>query len=421
MGARIQEVVMPQAMERQLTEAWLVELAAVDARLAPHFGRVELRDRASAYVHGLLSGAESKNGWQLAEQVGNATPYGLQHLLGRARWDADAVRDALRAYVTDHLGAADGVLVVDETGFLKKGTRSVGVKRQYSGTAGRIENCQVGVFLAYATDRGRAFLDRELYLPAEWAEDGERRSQANVPETVGFATKPDLAQRMLERALDAGVDAAWVVADAVYGDSRRLGMRLEEREQPYVLALSGKAYVWAGFTQQRVGAVLDALTRGEDLVTGSATGWHRLSAGNGAKGPRVFDWCRLPLTPPLQDGFDRWLLVRRSLDESEELTAYTVFAPTDTTLAHLARVAGSRWQVEIGFEEAKGEVGLDDYEVRSWHGWYRHVTLALVAHAVLAVLRTAGQDIEAVAQKGGPPPRPDSLAAFKQGRGLSWR
>jgi len=406
---------MPQAVDHQLTDAWTAELAAVDARLAPHFGRTDVRDRARDYLRGLLSGAERKNGWQLAEEVGNATPYGLQHLLGRARWDAAAVRDELRAYVQERLGDQEAVLIVDETGFLKKGTKSVGVKRQYSGTAGRIENCQVGVFLAYASKRGHGFIDRELYLPDEWAADAARRERAGVPAAVRFATKPELAQRMLERALDAGVAAAWVVADAVYGDSRRLGMTLEDRTQPYVLAVSGKAYVGAGIEQYRVGDILDTLRQAPEAE------WHQLSAGEGAKGPRRFDWQRLPLNPPLQDGFERWLLVRRSLDDPEALTAYTVFAPSGTPLAALARAAGSRWQVEIGFEEAKGEVGLDEYEVRSWHGWYRHITLALVAHAVLAAMRAAGQEIDEVVQKGGAPCRPDSLAAFKRRRGLSWR
>jgi SRSO17 transposase len=210
-----------------------------------------------------------------------------------------------------------------------------------------------------------------------------------VPETVAFATTPELAERMLARALDAGVEAAWVVADAVYGDSRRLGMMLEKRAQPSVLALSGTAHVWVGLQQQRVGDVLAGLrdTPGD--------GWQRRSAGDGAKGPRRYDWLRLPLHAPLQDGFARWLLVRRSLDDPHALSAYAVFAPTGTTLEELVRVAGRRWRVEMGFEEAKGEVGLDQDEVRSWHGWYRHITLALVAHAVLAVMRSTGQEIEA--------------------------
>ena len=192
-------------------------------------------------MRGLLSGVERKNSWQLAESAGDATPYGLQHLLGRASWDADELRDGLRGYVLDRLGDEEAVLVVDERGFLKKGQRSVGVKRQYSGTAGRVENCQVGVFLAYASKGGQAFIDRELYLPEEWASDGERRERAGVPEEIGMRTKPELAKEVLGRALDAGVEAAWVVADSVYGDTRRLGMFLEGREQPYVLALSGKA------------------------------------------------------------------------------------------------------------------------------------------------------------------------------------
>jgi SRSO17 transposase len=406
---------MAQTVDQQLTDAWTEELDAVEARLAPHVGRAEVRDHARAYVRGLLSGAERKNGWQLAEMAGHATPYGLQHLLGRARWDADAVRDELGGYVTERFGDTAGILIVDETGFLKKGSKSVGVKRQDSGTAGKTETCQVGVFLAYASTRGHAFLDRELYLPTEWADDSARRQQAGVPETVAFATKPELAQRMLGRALDAGVPAAWVVADAVYGDSRQLGMELEARHQPYVLALSGKAYVWAGIRQQRVGDVLAGLrdTHGD--------GWEGLSAGDGSKGPRRYDWLRLPLHPPLQEGFARWLLVRRSLDDPEALTAFTVFAPAGTTLAELVRVAGSRWRVEMSFEEAKGEVGLDEYEVRSWHGWYRHITLALVAHAVLAVMRSRGHEIEAAKKGAHLPASTDSLRAFKQGRGLAWR
>jgi SRSO17 transposase len=259
-----------------------------------------------------------------------------------------------------------------------------------------------------------------LYLPEEWVEDKERRERAGVPEQVGMRTKPQLAKEMLGRALKAGVKAAWVVADSVYGDSRHLGMFLEEREQPYVLALSGKAYVWAGFYQQRVSTVLDALRKGE-LQSGKAAeeGWKCLSAGDGSKGPRLYEWLRLPLNPPMQEeGFERWLLIRRSIEDPEELSAYTVFAPENTTLEALAKVAGSRWRVEIGFEEAKGEVGLAHYEVRSWRGWYRHITLALFAHAFLAAIRAEGVDIES-SQKGAPKPEDtNSLLTFKRGRGL---
>jgi len=411
---------MPETVDRRAVRSWIEELDAVSERIVPRFARSEVRDRARDYLRGLLGSVERKNGWQLAEATGNATPYGLQHLLGRANWDADLVRDDLREYVVEHLGEEKGLLIVDETGFIKKGPNSVGVKRQYTGTAGKTENCQVGVFLSYASERGQAFVDRELYLPEEWAQDEERRERAGVPEEIGMRTKPLLAKEMLGRALDGGVEAAWVVADSVYGDTRRLGMFLEEKEQPYVLALSGKAHVWAGFRQHRVSKVLQSLRQREPPYEGAAQeGWRRLSAGEGSKGPRLYDWLRLPLNPPLQEGFQRWLLVRRSIEDQEDLTAYTVFAPEGAPLEALARAAGGRWRVEIGFEEAKGEVGLAHYEVRSWHGWYRHITLALFAHAFLAAVRAEGQDIEP-SQKGGPKTEgKDSLLAFKRKRGLS--
>jgi SRSO17 transposase len=414
---------MPKTVDRKTVRSWTEELDALDQRIAAHFSRSEVRRRARDYLRGLLSAAERKNSWQLAEVAGNTTPYGIQHLLGRANWDADLVRDDLRGYVTEHLGKEGAILIVDETGFLKKGDKSVGVKRQYTGTAGKTENCQVGVFLAYASDLGQAFIDRELYLPEEWAEDKERREQAGVPEEIGMRTKPQLAKEMLRRALDVGVKAAWVVADSVYGDSRRLGMFLEEREQPYVLALSGKAYVWAGFRQHRVSTVLEFLRQGDSALVEEEAGggWRRLSAGDGSKGPRLYDWLRLPLNPPMQEGFEKWLLVRRSIEDPDELSAYTVFAPEGTTLEELVKVAGSRWRVERGFEEAKGEVGLAHYEVRSWHGWYRHITLALFAHAFLAAIRAEGIDNIEASQKGALRMEgTDSLLAFKRKRGLSW-
>jgi SRSO17 transposase len=419
------EDVVPQtvdSVDRKTVRSWTEELDALGERIDPHFSRSEVRRRARDYLRGLLSGTERKNGWQLAEVAGDATPYGLQHLLGRANWDADLVRDDLRGYVIEHLGDDEGVLIVDETGFIKKGQNSVGVKRQYTGTAGKTENCQVGVFLAYASRRAQAFIDRELYLPEEWAHDQERRERTGVPEEIGMRTKPELAKEMLGRALDAGVKAAWVVADSVYGDTRRLGMFLEERREPYVLALSGKAHVWAGFYQHRVSTVLESLRQGDSTLEEAGGGWKRLSAGDGSKGSRLYDWLRLPLNPPLQEGFERWLMVRRSIEDPDELTAYTVFCAEGTPLEKLAKVAGSRWRIEIGFEEAKGEVGLSHYEVRSWHGWYRHITLALFAHAFLAAMRAEGIDIEEASQKGAPKTqsKENSLLAFKRKRGLSW-
>jgi SRSO17 transposase len=386
-------------------EQWLAELDHLVARVGPHVARTETRQRALAYLQGLLSPVERKNGWQLAEANGNTTPYGVQHLLGRAVWDVDAVRDELRAYVVEHLGHPDGVLVLDETGFLKKGTQSVGVKRQYSGTAGRIENCQIGVFLAYASEAGHAFLDRELYLPEEWARDEERRAAAGVPEAVPFQTKPQLARRMLARALDAGVPAGWVTADHIYGGDYRLRALLEERELRYVVGVAANQTVAIDFAQYRIATPLNGLS--EDA-------WVRLSCGNGAKGPRLYDWAAVRLNCPVA-GWERWALGRRSLSDPEECAYYLAFVPVGTALATVVRVAGRRWTIELAFEEAKGEVGLDEYEVRSWTGWYRHITLALLAHAFLAALRAG----DGQRQKRGLAPTPSgSLAAFKRGRGL---
>jgi SRSO17 transposase len=252
------------------------------ARIAHRFARPEPRQRAFQYLKGLLSPLERKNGWQLAEQAGELTPDGMQRLLATADWDAEQVREDLRAYVVEHLGEPEAVLVVDETGFLKKGTKSVGVQRQYSGTAGRIENCQIGVFLAYASAQGRTFLDRELYLPKEWAADRARREEAGVPEAVEFHTKPQLARAMLERALDAGVPAAWVTGDEIYGGDRRLRLWLEERQLPHVLAIKSTEPLWTRTTWRQVAAKTLAAAVAE-------AEWQRLNAGEGAKGPRVYD------------------------------------------------------------------------------------------------------------------------------------
>jgi SRSO17 transposase len=386
--------------------AWTEDFAALVAQIGPRFARSEAREHAAAYLRGLLSPAARKNSWQLAETVGAAAPYGIQQFLYRAAWDPDAVRDDLRAYVVAHLGDPEGVLVVDETGFLKKGTKSAGVQRQYSGAAGRTENCQIGVFLTYAGARGHTFLDRALYLPQSWTDDRARCRAAGIPDEVAFATKPALAQAMLARALDAGVPAAWVTADSIYGDAKYLRVWLEARPIGYVLAVSGKDTVWeAGWRQRRISAYLAAPP---------AEGWARLSAGDGAKGPRWYDWVRLPLAAPLVAGWRRWVLLRRSVADPSEITAYVCFAPGDTTLGDLVRVAGTRWTVESCFEAAKQEVGLAQYEVRSWTGWQRHVTLACLAHAFLTVVRAHGADPLAEAQKGDLPG--GSLAQFRARR-----
>ncbi len=368
---------------------WAADLAGVHARIAPRFVRAEPRRRALAFLRGLLSSVERKNGWQVAEQAGEATPDGMQRLLATASWDADAVRDDLRAYVVEQLGDPAAVLVIDETGFLKKGTKSVGVQRQYSGTAGRIENCQIGVFLAYASAGGCAFLDRALYLPRGWAEDAARRAEAGVPTEVQFETKPQLARMMLARALAAGTPAAWVTGDEGYGGDRRLRVWLEEQDVPHVLAVKRTEPLWAVTPRG------PAQVAASDLVTAlPAETWVTLSAGDGAKGPRCYDWARLAIRPWSDPDRGYWLLARRSLSDPSDLAYYVCYGSAVATLDDLVRVAGRRWAVEEGFEQAKGEVGLDQYEVRRWDGWHRHITLCLLAHAFLAVTRRRAAEDE---------------------------
>jgi len=372
---------------------WRGGLDALHGRIAGRFRRAEARARAKRYLAGLLDRVERKNGWQLAEHLGEPGPQGVQRLLNAAAWDADAVRDDLRAYVVEHLGAPDGVLVVDETGFLKKGTKSVGVQRQYSGTAGRIENCQVGVFLGYASAKGRAFLDRELYLPKEWALDAARRREAGVPPEVRFATKPQLARAMLERAFAAGVPAAWVAGDEVYGDDGAFRRWLEdETGYAYVLAVSCDHPVWQAGTQERADRLVAALP---------PAAWAPLSAGEGSRGERCYDWACVRLPYEGAPGTAQWLLARRSLSDPTEVAYHRAFGPAATPVAELVRVAGMRWAIEASFEDAKGAVGLDHYEVRKWTPWYRHVTLALLAHAYLEVVRHHANGDER--QKGARP------------------
>jgi SRSO17 transposase len=389
-------------------QTWRVYWDEIARRIEAVFARSEARTRAMAYLAGLLSPAERKNSWQLAEISGDETPYGFQHLLGRADWDPEALRDRLRAYVTAYLHAPDAVGVIDATGFLKKGTHSAGGARQYSGTAGRIENSQIGVFLAYASRYGHTLVDRELYLPAAWTDDRERCRRAGLPAARAFATKPTLARQMLERTRTAGVVVAWITGDAIYGDDRALRQYLEAQRQAYVLAVSGKESVWLSHHQQRISTLLADLP---------AEGWERLSAGTGSKGPRWYDWLRLDASAPAQGGWKRWVLLRRSIPEPTEVTAYIAYAPATTILTDLVRVAGMRWTVEESLQTAKGKVGLDHYEVRSWTGWYRHITLAMWAQAFLAVVRAdTGTDV--APNKGAQELMTTSLARFKAHRGL---
>jgi SRSO17 transposase len=377
--------------------AWRDELGALTARLGRLFVRPEPRRQVGLYVEGLLSPAKRKNGWQLAEQIGDTRPWRTQRVLSHVLWDEDAARDLCREYVLEHLGAEDGVLVVDETGFLKKGEHSAGVARQYSGTAGRIENAQIGVFLAYASGKGHALIDRALYLPRrEWCEDAAKRAEAAIPEEVAFATKPALASRMIARALDAGLPCAWVLGDEIYGSDRRLRMELERREQPFVLAVRSNEKLWAV-----LGTHLGQHAASRLAASLPARAWRRLSAGAGGKGERLYDWARVRLTRLQQPPWDHWLLVRRSRTDPKDLAYYVAFGPDRTTLATLAQAAGRRWTVEECFEVAKQEVGLGDYEIRSWHGWHRHVTLAMLALAFLAGMRVKLN--AAAPRKGGQP------------------
>ncbi len=383
-------------------ERWSVYLEELHSRIANRFLRPEVRKRAYRYLSGLLEDVRRKNSWQMAEAIGERRPRGVQHLLNDARWDPDAVRDDLRGYVVEHLGdEKSGVLIVDETGFLKKGEKSVGVARQYTGTAGKKENCQVGVFLCYASKEGAAFMDRALYLPKEWTDDRRRLSEAGVPEGVGFATKGELAKRMLQRAFEAEVPAQWIVADTVYGMTRGLRGWLEKRERSYVMAVTSSKGIYYEGRQRRVGEVSRSLPE---------ESWVRASAGKGSKGERLYDWACVALAESgmycegLRAG--RWLLMRRSIAEPEEIAYYLCYGPAQTGVRELIRIAGRRWVIEDCFEAAKGEVGLDEYEVRKWDGWHRHITLCLLAHAYLAVVRSVAEQDEDAAKRGTSPQVP---------------
>jgi SRSO17 transposase len=400
-----------QAAEEAVAR-WAGCLDAVHARIAGRFARAEQRQRVRRYLQGLLSPIERKNGWQLAEAAGEANPYGYQELLSRAAWDADAVRDDLLDLVREKLADPAAVIVIDETGFLKKGSKSVGVAPQYSGTAGKISNCQIGVFLAYAAAKGQVLLDRELYVPHEWTDNPQRCEEAGVPADVAFATKIVLARRMLERALEHQLPCAWVTADCVYGDDYHLRRFLTEHYIPYVLAVHPQHQIRLGrsegFASVRMDAWFARKHRGR---------WYRLSAGWGAKGPRWFDWAWRKMEAEVPEGWQAWVVVRRSLSDPTEVVYYRVCAPKQTTLQQIVEVAGQRWKVEEAIEQAKGACGLDQYEVRRWTGWYRHITLSLVAQ-FCATLMMEQANAEQGKKAWEPKPGPSSLQHFKSRRGL---
>jgi SRSO17 transposase len=355
---------------------WSETLDALHQRIAPRFARVEVRERARRYLAGLLDRVERKNGWQLAEATGEFGAKGVQRLLNAATWDADAVRDDLRAYIVEHLGDPDGVLIVDETGFLKRGTKSCGVARQYTGTAGDTVNCQVGVFLAYTSVHGAAFIDRALYLPREWTKDQDRRAEAGIPAGTRFASKITLAERMLARAFAAGVPARWVVADSFYGRSGPFRCWLEERDQSYAVMIPRTNAIEYGGRRIRVEQLAEQLPERD-----------------------CSPWLCLALSAACTAGMGRWLLIRRGADDPSADAYWLAYGPAGTTEAELVRACDTRWQIEECFAQTKGEVGMDQYEVRTWTAWHRFMTLCLLAHAFLIVVRHAVRHEEA-AKKG---------------------
>ena len=398
--------------EEEAAVRWAGCLDEVHGHIAGRFARSEQRQRARVYLQGLLSPIEHKNGWQLAEAAGEANPYGYQELLSRARWDEDLVRDDLLDLVREKLADPAAVVVIDETGFVKKGTKSVGVAPQYSGTAGQIGNGQIGVFLAYAAAKGQVLMDREIYLPRAWTDDRERCREAGIPEEVEFATKLVLARRMLERVLAHGLPFAWVTADSVYGADYHLRRFLTEHHIPYVLAVAPNHLVRLGWKEGYESIRVD-----EWLARKGRLRWYRLSAGWGSKGPRWFDWAWWKMDAQVPEGWQAWIVVRRSISDPTDLLFHLVCAPKQTTLHQIVQVAGQRWKVEEAIERAKGDCGLDQYEVRSWTGWYRHVTLSLVAQ-FCATLMAQQANAEQEKKAWEPNRGPSSLQQFKCRRGL---
>lgn len=337
---------------------------------------------------GLVSDLGRKNCWTLAERSGHASPDRLQHLLSRAKWDTSGVIADLQGYVVDHLGDPDAVLVVDETGDVKKGSSTVGVQRQYSGTAGRVENSQVAVYLAYAAPAGHTLIERRLYLPESWCGDQARRQRAGVPDDIEFATKPALATEMITAALNGGVPASWVAGDEVYGADPELRRTLQQRGIGYVLGIGSNRTVTTGAGAERVDVLTKSLPR---------HAWQRRSAGTGTKGQRWYSWALVDIADPDSTPDvpgQHHLLVRRN-DKTGELAYYRCYSPRSATLAEYVRVAGWRWKVEESFQTGKELTGLDEHQVRRWTSWHRWVALAMLAHAFLAVVTAAQRITEA--------------------------
>lgn len=369
-------------------EFWAKSLRDVKARIRPLFTQDRVAASANAFLDGLLGDERRKTGWMRAEAAGDQGPWRQQAILGRGRWEADTLRDIVRDYVVETFADATAVLVIDETGFLKQGKASCGVGRQYTGSAGKITNCQIGVFATYVSRHGHAFIDRELYLPKSWTDDPMRLAAAHVPEETGFATKPQLAARMIARAIEANVPFSWVAADSVYGVGA-IEQELRRAGKGYVLGVSSSHWFHSWGKTPMIGG-----TAAEIAATRTAADWQRLSAGSGTKGPRLQDWCYLELADLENETegdanhgqWTRGLLIRRHIADGE-LAFFSTWCQVGTTIETLVTVEGHRWSIEDSFEAAKNELGLDHNETRSWHGWYRHVSLVMLAFAMMAAIR----------------------------------
>ena len=361
-------------------------------------------NNAQKYIRGLLSDAERKNGWQIAEKTGESAPYNVQQFINRGVYSSNDLRDELRVYVSEELGEEDGVMVVDDTGFIKQGEKSCGVQRQYTGTMGKICNCQIGVFLTYSSSKGHTPLDRRLYIPEKWFEDKARCDEAGVPKDTEFQTKPKMAHEMVREATASGVPYTWATGNCAYGDYDKMREWLEENGKCYVFCVSMKEYINNFGNKVSVGSIVKQL---------ASDGWFEASCGDGSKGARIYDWQTIDIGG--SGGKKHTLLFRRSKSEPTEIRAYICYAPADTTTLKLVEIAGTRWTVEMCFKESKGIVGLDQYEVRTHDAWYNHITFALLAMALITVISSKSLDTKTLQQHN---PASNSLDEFKRGRNL---
>lgn len=377
-------------------ELWASSLRDVKGRIRPLFTQERVAVSAGLFLDGLLGAERRKTGWMRAEAAGDPGPWRQQAILGRGRWDADDLRDIVRSYALETLADDDAVLVIDETGFLKQGKASCGVGRQYTGSAGKITNCQIGVFAAYVSRHGHAFIDRALYLPKAWADDPARMAAAHVPDKIAFATKPALAHAMIERAIAAGTPFAWVAADSVYGVGE-VEIALRRAGKGYVLGINSSHSVKSWGKARPASGTAGGIA--QDLPPAE---WRRLSAGEGSKGPRLYDWAYVELADLDASEYDeslsglwtRGLLIRRNIGD-QDLAFFSTWCPAGTDIATLVTVEGHRWAIEDSFETAKNELGLDHNETRSWHGWHRHVSLVMLAFAMMAAIRRRANTLPA--------------------------